>query len=123
MIGHFIRTFTWASAFSACAVFGSPAQAAPFDGPWSVHVITRSGSCDQYRYGVEIRNGVVYYAGGGPVSVSGRVNASGAVSVTVSSGPQYAAGSGRLSRSAGRGTWRGQGPTGACAGVWIASRG
>ena len=37
--------------------------------------------------------------------------------------PQYAVGSGHLSRSSGRGSWRGQGPSGACSGVWSATRG
>ncbi len=125
MISHSIRAFTLATAFATVAICtASTAHAGPFDGQWSVLVITRSGGCDQtYRYGVQISNGVVYYAGGGPVSLSGRVNSSGHVSVTVSSGPQYAQGSGRLSRNTGSGTWRGQGPTGACAGVWSASRG
>jgi hypothetical protein len=113
-----------ATAFAVAAVAGPFAHAASFDGPWSVLVMTRSGSCDAtYRYGVTISNGVVYYAGGGPVSLSGRVSPSGAVSVRVSSGSQYAAGTGRLSRNGGGGSWRGQGPTGSCSGTWSASRG
>jgi hypothetical protein len=79
MISHSIRAFTLATAFATAAICAvSTAHAAPFDGQWSVLVITRSGGCDQtYRYGVQISNGVVYYAGGGPVSLSGRVNSSG----------------------------------------------
>jgi hypothetical protein len=125
MISYSIRAFTLATAFAALAVCAAPtAQAAPFDGSWSVLVITRSGACDQsYRYGVFISNGIVQYAGGGPVSLSGRVTSSGNVSVRVSSGPQYAVGTGRLSPTSGRGTWRGQGPAGSCSGVWSASRG
>ena len=125
MISQSIRAFGLATAFTTFAICAaSTAQAAPFDGSWSVLIITRSGPCDQsYRFGAHISNGVVQYAGGGPVSVSGRVNASGHVSVRVSSGPQYAVGSGRLSRNSGGGTWRGQGPSGACAGTWSASRG
>ena len=122
MISHPIRAFALATAFVASAISTAPvAYAAPFDGSWSVLVHTRSGPCDQsYRYGVHISNGIVQYAGGGPVSVSGRVNKSGHVSVRVSSGPQYAVGSGRLSRNSGGGTWRGQGPSGACAGATVA---
>ncbi len=125
MISRSIRAFAVATAFAILAISSAPpAYAAPFDGPWSVLVITRSGACDPtYRYGVFISGGVVSYAGGAPVNLSGRVNSSGHVSVTVSSGPQYATGTGRLSRSSGSGTWRGQGPTGACSGVWSASRG
>jgi hypothetical protein len=125
MISHCIRAAALAMGFAAaisCA--GLSAHAASFDGPWSVLVVTRSGPCDQaYRYGVMIARGQVYYAGGGPVSLTGRVSPSGGVTVRVSSGPQYAIGTGRLSRSSGSGSWRGQGPNGACAGVWSATRG
>jgi len=125
MISYSIRAATLATAFAAVISSAAPsAHAASFDGPWSVVVMTRSGPCDQaYRYGVTIARGVVYYAGGGPVSLTGRVTPSGAVTVRVSSGPQYAIGSGHLSRSSGRGSWRGQGPNGACSGVWSATRG
>ncbi len=71
MISHSIRAVTLATLF-AVTMFaaGTSALAASFDGPWSVTVVTRSGPCDQaYRYGVTISRGVVYYAGGGPVSL------------------------------------------------------
>jgi len=120
-----VRAATLATAFAVAAVAAAPsAHAASFDGPWSVIVMTRSGSCDAtYRYGVTISNGTVYYAGGGPVSITGRVASSGAVSVRVSAGSQYAIGSGRLSQNRGGGSWRGQGSSGTCSGVWSASRG
>jgi len=125
MINYSIRAATLAMVFAAVMSSAAPsAQAASFDGPWSVLVVTRSGPCDQaYRYGVTIARGVVYYAGGGPVSLTGRVSPSVAVTVRVSSGPQYAVGSGHLSRSSGRGSWRGQGAGGTCSGVWSATRG
>jgi hypothetical protein len=125
MISHSIRAAALATGFAAAISCAGPsAHAASFDGPWSLLVVTRSGPCDQaYRYGVTIARGQVYYAGGGPVSFTGRVSSSGAVTVRVSSGPSYAVGTGRLSRSSGSGSWRGQGPSGACAGVWSATRG
>ena len=125
MISHSIRAAMLATGFAvAMSCAGPSAHAASFDGPWSVLVVTRSGACDQaYRYGVTISGGVVYYAGGGPVSLTGRVAPSGNVTVRVSAGPQYAIGSGRLSRNKGGGSWRGQGPNGSCAGVWTATRG
>ncbi len=126
MISHSIRAAMLATVFAvAMSCAGPSAHAASFDGPWSVLAVTRSGACDQaYRYGVTIVGGVVYYAGGGPVSLTGRVSPSGNVTVRVSSGPQYQLnGSGRLSRSTGSGSWRGQGPNGSCAGVWSATRG
>jgi hypothetical protein len=111
-----------------------PAPAAPpversavartaFDGSWSVVINTESGGCDpQYRFGVQILNGNVVYEGGGPANVQGQVAPNGSVWVNVSSGGQAASGRGRLSRDAGAGTWRGQGPAGACAGSWQAAR-
>jgi hypothetical protein len=94
-----------------------------FDGAWSVEITTRSGACDpSLRYGVEISNGVVQNAGGAPVALSGRVAPSGAVQVSVSSGDQSAFGAGRLTRTSGSGTWRGQGSRGVCAGTWVAER-
>jgi hypothetical protein len=117
------RAVGLATAIAAATVsFAATAYAGPFDGSWSVLIVTRSGGCDpSYRFGVTISNGVVY--GGGGASLSGRVSNNGAVSVAVSSSQGSARGSGRLSRNSGGGSWRGSGPTGACAGVWSASRG
>ena len=125
MISDSIRAVTLATAvaISACGA-APPARAASFDGPWSVVVVTKNGPCDQsYRYGVMIRGGTVSYMGGGAVSVSGRVSKSGQVSVSVSAAGNSALGSGRLSGGHGGGTWRGQGPQGACSGVWSATQG
>ena len=125
MISQAIRGALVATAFAAATVSTTPsAQAASFDGPWSVVVTTTRGPCDQsYRYGVMIRGGSVTYLGGGAVSVSGRVNASGVVNVSVSAGGQSAHGSGKLSNGRGGGKWNGEGPQGACSGIWSASQG
>jgi hypothetical protein len=111
MICHSIRAVTLATAFAVSAFAAVPsADAASFDGPWSVVVTTRSGACDaSYRYGVMIRGGNVSYVGGGPVSVS--------------AAGQSAVGSGRLSNGRGGGTWRGQGGSGSCSGTWSATQG
>ncbi len=103
MISSSLRAVTLATAFAITAISAAtPASAAPFDGSWSVTIMTRSGSCDPaYRYGVTISNGVV--SGGGAASVSGRVSNSGAVRVMVSSPVGSASGSGRLSRNSGGG--------------------
>jgi hypothetical protein len=47
MLHPYIRTLTLAAALGACSAlsFASSAHAAPFDGSWSVLVVTRSGSC------------------------------------------------------------------------------
>jgi hypothetical protein len=113
------------TVFIATTIFvAAPAFAASFDGLWSVTIVTRSGPCDaSYRYGVLIRGGLVSYSGGAGASVAGRVSSSGQVSVSVASGGQRAHGSGRLSHGRGSGTWRGQGPSGTCSGVWSATQG
>src|ERR1700720_663959 len=94
-----------------------------YDGPWSVLIVTMSGSCDPtYRYGVQISDGMVTYDGGGPISMQGRVTPKGAVRVIVTAGSQWADGSGKLTRNRGGGVWKGQGMSSACAGTWQAER-
>src|SRR5262249_12983940 len=79
MMSFSLRAAVLATAVAAGITAAAPsAQAAPFDGSWSVTVQTTRGGCEaSYRFGATISNGVVYYAGGGGVSVSGRVSPSG----------------------------------------------
>jgi hypothetical protein len=109
----------------ATAVFApAPASArTPYDGNWSVLIVTQSGPCDQaYRYGLSIRDGAVFYEGSASVNVAGRVRGGGYVDVRVSAGSQGAAGSGRLGKTYGSGSWRGTGSMGTCLGTWTAER-
>jgi hypothetical protein len=121
MIGHLLRI---ACLALVCAA-SFPAWAAArtiYDGRWSVLIVTQQGSCDRaYRYGVQIVDGRVIYDGG-VVNMSGSVNRRGQVRVSVSSGDAYASGSGRMSRSIGRGQWRGQSGGSMCSGYWEAER-
>ncbi len=111
------------TALSLTAVAATADAATPYDGSWWVTITTTRGSCSSGgMFRLEIRNGGVY-GGGGGFSVGGRVARNGAVSVSVSSGSSHASGGGRLGRSSGRGSWRGTGSEGVCAGVWSASRG
>jgi hypothetical protein len=123
MLSKSIRAVTLATAFAACTTsFVSTAQAGPFDGSWSVLIVTRSGACDpSFRTSVYISNGIV--SGGGGANVSGRVSNSGSVSVCVSGGPGRACGGGRLRGNSGGGSWSGSGSQGRCSGAWSASRG
>jgi hypothetical protein len=104
----------------------TPALAAartPFDGQWSVLIVTNSGPCDRaYRYGLAIRDGDVIYQGSASVNVAGSVAKNGLVKVRVWAGQQGASGSGKLSRTDGSGTWQGTGSMGSCSGVWTAER-
>jgi hypothetical protein len=98
----------------------TPGFAVPrYDGTWSVSIVTRKGDCiASYRYPMLIANGVLANAGALAINVSGRVAASGAVKVTVSSGDKSATGYGKLAGNTGGGSWTGAG----CSGFWTAER-
>jgi hypothetical protein len=90
-----------------------------YDGIWSVSLVTTKGDCmASYRYPIRIANGIVANGGALAIDVSGKVAASGAVTVHVSHGDTHAAGFGRLSRTVGNGSWHGAG----CSGSWTAER-
>ena len=94
-----------------------------FDGRWSVLIITDAGTCDRsYRYGVVVSRGHIYDAGGSGVQISGGVDRSGRVSVSLRYGGSAAQGSGRLSSSAGAGRWYGASSGARCSGRWLAER-
>jgi hypothetical protein len=120
---HRMVRFSIAAAALSCIVATPAVARSAYDGTWSVVIITDRGECDRaYRYSVNVRNGFVTYGGDLSVNLSGRVANNGRVNVRVSSGNQYASGSGRLSSNYGGGTWRGQGSLGVCAGRWTAER-
>ncbi len=100
-----------------------PAQArTPYDGAWSVLIVTDAGTCDRaYRYALRIADGRVFYDDPS-FNVAGRVDGRGRVSVSVSAGGQQANGSGRLSANYGNGRWSGRSSTSQCSGHWEASR-
>ena len=99
---------------------------APFDGSWNMLVVTTGGHCGKIPVGLGIKGGRMYSTRGSfvfhPIQLSGRVSASGQVKLVGVAGPRIAHGTGRFSRSEGRGIWSGTGPSGLCSGVWSASR-
>jgi hypothetical protein len=102
---------------------GSAPAATPYDGRWSVVIVTQQGDCDRaYRYEVAIVNGRVSYAGEGGFDLNGRVGKGGAVRVSIARGSARADGVGRLGRDSGSGRWSGVSQTGQCAGVGQAER-
>jgi hypothetical protein len=118
-VGAAIAALAVVVAGAAPAVAGT----ATYDGKWSVVIATTGGACDPtFRYPVAISNGMVGNAGDNAATVEGRVARSGRISVTVRSGDQWAAGSGRLGLTRGGGVWRGQGTSGPCEGTWVAER-
>jgi hypothetical protein len=110
-------TLVAASAtFATTSTYAVPA----YDGLWSVSIVTEKGDCDRgYRYPIRIQNGALANAGNvTAVSINGKVQPTGAITVTVSSGSKSATGSGRLSGDLGEGHWSG----GECSGSWTAER-
>jgi hypothetical protein len=121
MIGHFLRAATLALVCAASIPSLADAST-PYDGRWSVLIVTQRGTCDRaYRYGVDIVDGRVIYTGG-IVNMSGTVNRRGRVRVDVASNGAYATGFGRLFRSTGHGEWRGRSGASTCSGYWEAER-
>jgi hypothetical protein len=118
-----VCVLTIVPALACVAVTGPAFARSPYDGDWSVVIVTHGGACDStFRYGVQISNGTVSNSGDSPAAVQGRVAPSGAIRVTVRSGSEWADGSGHLNVSGGSGVWRGQGSAGACDGTWVAQR-
>jgi hypothetical protein len=114
----------FSAIFLTICLFGSPRAIArtPFDGAWSVLIITDRGTCDRaYRYALRIADGRVYYEDPS-FSVSGAVDGAGRVRVGVSAGGQSATGYGRLSGNYGQGSWSGRSSTSQCSGHWEAER-
>jgi hypothetical protein len=111
--------FTLVAASATLATTSTYAVPA-YDGLWSVSIVTEKGDCDRgYRYPIRIQNGALANAGNvTAISINGKVQPTGAITVIVSSGSKSATGSGRLSGDLGEGRWSG----GECSGSWTAER-
>jgi hypothetical protein len=94
-----------------------PASAeTPYDGLWSVTVVTKTGSCEATaHYPLTITNGRVSAPG---ADVSGTIGREGLVRVSL--GGAYA--NGQLSGKSGSGKWNGASGGIPCSGRWEASR-
>ena len=110
--------FAVVAATTMIAVPGSHAAPA-YDGLWSVSIVTEKGDCDRgYRYPIRITNGVLQNAGSVNITIAGKVQPTGAITVMVSAANKSANGTGRLSGDLGEGRWSG----GECSGTWTAER-
>jgi hypothetical protein len=118
----FVRV--WGLLTAASLAFGLvmtlPAlTATPYDGEWSVVIVTHKGDCERaYRAPITISNGRFINVGVNLVDVSGHVRSDGRINVRVSRGDKSAIGSGRLTPASGNGSWKGS----SCAGTWTAQR-
>ena len=101
---------------------GAQAQTRRFNGTWSVEVVTDRGSCDRaYRYSIIVDNGRVRYGGPEAFDVTGQVQPNGAVRGSIARGQDRANVTGRLSGTAGTGTWTTSGSR-SCGGTWNAEK-
>jgi hypothetical protein len=115
-----IRSFLFGVLIAAISATAARANQA-YDGSWSLTVITQRGDCDaSYEIQLDVRNGVISHPN--IVRLSGKVKANGAVRVSVAVPGKFAAGSGRVNGSSGRGRWSGHSETSKCSGIWTARR-
>lgn len=120
MFGSIVRASTLALVV-ALPTFNAASAGTVYDGSWSLTIATKRGTCDpSYNFNVQIDNGVVSHAN--LVRLKGRVVSGGAVRVSVAVPGKYAAGSGKLTRTAGTGRWRGYSGDARCSGSWTAQK-
>jgi hypothetical protein len=119
MISKIARASILAFVIAAPAVDMAAAGTA-YDGSWSLTIVTQRGACDTYNFRVQIHNGVVSHPN--LVRLRGRVSSGGSVRVSVAAGDKTASGSGRLTRTSGRGNWTGRSGSDRCSGSWTAYR-
>jgi hypothetical protein len=118
-----MKTFLLSAVSAACLVASAPiAQAhSIYDGAWDLVFVTQRGACDPtYNFSVNIIDGIVTHPN--LVRFRGYVARSGAVRASVTVQDKFASGSGRLTRTSGRGTWSGYSGSARCAGYWTAER-
>jgi len=119
MIGNVARAGILAFVVTAPTVSAASASI-PYDGRWSLSIVTERGACERYNFPVEIANGHVTFPG--LVRASGRVSSKGGVRVTVAAGDKSASGSGKLTLGSGGGRWTGRSGEARCSGSWTAQR-
>jgi hypothetical protein len=112
-----IRVFCGLSVVAACLAAPSAGFASPYDGQWTVTIVTNAGDCQpSATYPVVVTDGKVSAIG--PGEVTGKVNPNGVVRVSL----QGAHANGQLSGKSGSGKWNGASAGVACSGRWQASR-
>ena len=110
-----IATVLFASNLAAAATVPALAQT-PYDGLWSVTIVTSSGSCEPTASStLTVSDGRISGAG---ANVSGSIGNGGLVKVSINGA--YA--NGQLSGNAGSGKWNGASAGIPCSGRWEASR-
>jgi hypothetical protein len=125
MIGNALRAVALAAAFATIS-FAALAKAAPYDGSWTMVLVTTSGHCGTIKMGMAVKGGLISATSGKfvrhKISLAGRIAGSGQTKINGVAGPRQAIGTGRFTKVKGSGKWNGTGPSGVCSGVWTAVR-
>ena len=109
MIARIVRACVLAFVIAA-PTFDIAAAGTAYDGSWNLTIVTERGNCDRnYYFQVQVTNGIVSHPN--LVKFRGRVSSGGWARVSVSVMDKHASGSGKLSRTAGRGRWTGRSGT------------
>jgi len=119
MIGNIARASILAFVITVPTA-GIATAGSPYDGRWSLSIVTERGACDRYNFPAQITNGQVTFPG--LAKANGRVTAQGAVRVFVSASGKSASGSGTMKVGSGSGRWTGQSGKDRCSGTWTAER-
>ena len=119
MFGSIARAGVFALVATATTTAIASAST-PYDGRWSLSIVTQRGACDTYNFPVDIANGSVSFPG--LVKASGHVASNGSVRVNVAAGDKSASGSGTLKLGSGSGHWTGRSGNDRCSGTWTAQR-
>jgi hypothetical protein len=112
----------WMIAATCLIAPASVAQArSAYDGSWDLAFVTQIGACDpSYNFTVNVSDGIVTHPN--LVRFKGYVAKSGSVHASVMVQDKFASGTGRLSGTSGRGSWRGYAGSARCSGYWTAQR-
>ena len=125
MIGNALRAVAPAAAFATIS-FAALAKAAPYDGSWTMVLVTTSGHCGTIKMGMAVKGGHISATSGKfvmhKISLAGRIAGSGATKINGVAGPRQAIGTGHFTKAKGSGKWNGTGPSGVCSGYWVAVR-
>ncbi len=108
-------------AAGAVGSVGFANAATPYDGYWTVSIMTHRGTCDRVTsVSVNIRDGRLDGANG---ALAGSVAGNGALRAVMGGGDSRGNASGRLAAAGrGGGSWSGVRSSGPCSGKWSAQR-
>ena len=101
MIGNALRAVALAAAFATIS-FAALAKAAPYDGSWTMVLVTTSGHCGTIKMGMAVKGGLISATSGKfvrhKISLAGRIAGSGATKINGVAGPRQAIGTGQFTK-------------------------